>query len=199
MKTLVIATSNADKFQEIAAELTQFDVVIRSLRDFPSVRESPETGSSFAENALQKAEFYFQQFQKPVLAEDSGLVVAALNGFPDILSARIAADDSSRIQMVLDRLGESRNRSAYYVCSMALKTAEQICTVEAICRGTIVQVPKGEHGFGYYPIFQAEGTQLTFGEMSLEQKSQYSHRGKATRKMIPLLREVVADSRIRES
>ncbi|HSE42384.1 MAG TPA: non-canonical purine NTP pyrophosphatase, partial [Acidobacteriota bacterium] len=160
-----------------------------SLNDFPSIDEAPETGSTFAENAAQKAKYYWEHFKKPVLAEDSGLVVPALGGFPGIHSARIGPDDATRTQIVLQKLKEldSVSRNAYYICSIMLIVNNQSYAVEGRCDGTIADQPDGTQGFGYDPVFIPEGLTRTFGRMSIKEKSQYSHRAKAIHLIIPHL------------
>src|SRR5262245_1433019 len=114
-RLLLLATTNQNKVFEIRTALGQMGIPLCSLRDFPQVPEAPETGSTFAENAAQKANYYWEQFRKPVLAEDSGLVIPSLGGFPGIQSARIGPDDHSRIEMVLGRLkNQELDRRAYY-------------------------------------------------------------------------------------
>ena len=198
-KELIIATTNKGKFGEICSELSSLNLQLRSLGDFAGLPEAPETGSTFEENARLKADFYYRKLQLPVLAEDSGLVIPSLGGFPGIHSARIANDDASRIRLVLERLGELEKetltapekswqlRAAYYVSSLVFEEGEKVFTVEGRCQGVITGSPSGTQGFGYDPIFVPENTGKTFGEMDQEQKSQISHRGRALRGMMPYL------------
>ncbi|HEY4491564.1 MAG TPA: RdgB/HAM1 family non-canonical purine NTP pyrophosphatase [Acidobacteriota bacterium] len=189
----MIATTNQGKFREIAAELKPLAISLDSLSSFKGAPESPETGISFAENAMQKADFYFDYLRTAVLAEDSGLVIPSLDGFPGLHSARVAATDSERIQTVLDRLRNREDRSAYYVCHIVVKTGTRLCVSEGTCHGRITSVPEGDQGFGYDPIFQPEGAVSTFGQMRLIEKSAYSHRGRAARKLLPCLQQAIAD------
>ena len=186
-KCLVIATSNHNKFFEIRSSFGQLGIRIQllSLRDFDTVPEAPESGDTFAENALQKAQFYYKYLHQTVLAEDSGLVVLALDGFPGIQSARIAPDDSSRIRILLEKLTPGMDRFAYYVCSMVFIHSDKVFAVEAHCDGTIVKAPDGDQGFGYDPVFRPAGAAKTFGKMTVKEKSQYSHRARALQQMIP--------------
>jgi XTP/dITP diphosphohydrolase len=166
------------------------------LKEFPPLADCVETGRTFLENARQKADYYFRSLRHPVLAEDSGLVIPALDGFPGILSARVAADDASRIRLVLQRLEGNPHRAAKYVCSMVFRTAERIYEVEAECHGTISETPAGQEGFGYDPIFCPQDSFQTFGQMPLHAKSTFSHRAKSLRKMLPyLLRELAPGNR----
>ena len=187
-KYLVVATTNENKFFEIRSALGRLRAPLYFLNSFPSIPESPETGKTFEDNARQKAEYYFQHLQKPLLAEDSGLVVPALDGFPGIYSARIGPDDRSRNQVVLDKLKGVPDRSGYYICSLVFHTGQDLIAVEGRCDGTITEEPIGELGFGYDPIFRPnEHTSKTFGEMTIKQKSYYSHRGRAVEKILPYL------------
>jgi XTP/dITP diphosphohydrolase len=200
-KFIIFASFNANKFLEIRNILQPNHIPVRFLQDFPEVPEAPETGSSFAKNAKQKAEFYSRYFHQPLLAEDSGLVIPSLNGYPGIHSARIAADDASRIRVILSRLRELENpaaravqppedlRRAYYVCSLFFLTQSSPYQVEDRCEGTITREPRGNLGFGYDPIFQPDGSSKSFGEMNVSEKETFSHRGKALRKMLPYLQK----------
>jgi XTP/dITP diphosphohydrolase len=193
-KILVIATFNENKYREIEKAFEHLNIELLSLKNFQGeIPEAPETGESFAENARQKAEFYSKFFKgRPVLAEDSGLVVPSLDGYPGIHSARIAHDDQGRIDSVLTRLqnpSKSSSRFAYYVCSMHFLSGDHQISVEARCEGTIVKEPKGNSGFGYDPIFQPEGSNKTFGQMTVQEKSQYSHRARAAAKISPAIQK----------
>jgi XTP/dITP diphosphohydrolase len=187
-RLLLVATTNQNKFFEIRTALGQLGIPLCSLKDFPQVDEAPETGSTFAENAAQKANYYWEKFQKPVMAEDSGLVIPSLGGFPGVHSARIGPDDNSRTQLVLDKLKDSNlNRSGYYICSIMLIVNGASYAVEGRCDGSILEAPDGTQGFGYDPIFLPDGALRPFGRMSIKEKSQYSHRAQAVHKIIPYL------------
>lgn len=195
---LVLATSNRSKFDEIDRVFRVPGVDLVSLKDYPDIADSPEEGDSFEEIACGKAEYYFQAIEKPVLTEDSGLVIPSLGGFPGIYSARIAGDDPARIQLVLDRLRaleqkrdsiiSDESRRAFYACTMALRTSNGIWTTEGRCFGFIRNEPQGTGGFGYDPIFQPDGSDRTFGGMSREEKAQFSHRIRALMKMMSIVR-----------
>lgn len=186
-KYLIIATHNQNKFFEIRLALGPLRVPIFSLKDFPDVPEAPETGNSFSENASMKADFYYEILRKPLLAEDSGLVIPALNGYPGIYSARIAGNDADRIGLILKKLRGAVDRSASYVCDMIFVTGKERESAEGICRGMIVEAPEGNQGFGYDPIFRPEESLKTFGQMTMKGKSNYSHRSQAVRKLLPQL------------
>jgi XTP/dITP diphosphohydrolase len=187
-RLLLLATTNQNKFFEIRTALGQLGIPLCSLRDFPQIEDAPETGSTFAENAEQKANYYWHKFQKPVMAEDSGLVIPSLGGFPGIHSARIGPDDNSRIGVVLDKLkNPDLDRNAYYICSIMLIVNNTQYAVEGRCDGSILEAADGTQGFGYDPIFLPHGALRSFGRMSIKEKSQYSHRAQAVHKIIPYL------------
>lgn len=197
-KFLVFASTNQNKFFEIRTALGHTGIRLLALTEFPRIPEAPETGATFEENALQKARYYHSHLQKPVLAEDSGLVVPALDGFPGINSARIASDDRSRIEVVLQRLREfaAQNkprddsyRNAYYHCSIAVIVNGALLEDSGRCDGRIAEGPDGDLGFGYDPVFVPEGHARTFGRMSIKEKSEYSHRGRAIHAILPRLME----------
>jgi XTP/dITP diphosphohydrolase len=185
---LIIATSNENKLNEIRSILELPGTTMLSLRDFEKMPDAPETGNNFAEIAMQKAQYYFDHFHKPVIAEDSGLVIPSLGGFPGIYSARVGPDDETRIRIVLEKLTGGLDRSAYYVCDMVFLSEQSLRTEEDRCDGAILASPRGRLGFGYDPIFVPEGSHQTFAEMSADEKNRYSHRGKAARKILNYLR-----------
>lgn len=187
-RLLLLATTNPNKVFEIRTALGQLGIPLCSLKDFPPVPEAPETASTFAKNAAQKANYYWEKFHKPVLAEDSGLVIPSLGGFPGVQSARIGVDDNSRIQIVLDKLkNPGPDRRAYYICSIMLIVNNTQYAVEGRCDGTLLEAPDGAQGFGYDPIFLPDGALRPFGRMSIKEKSQYSHRAQAVHRIIPHL------------
>lgn len=200
-RELIIATTNAGKLNEIFEQLSVLEIPLLSLNDFQVLPEATETGSTFEENARLKAEFYHDLLKQPVLAEDSGLVIPALGGFPGVHSARIARDDPSRIRCVLDKLEELEKdfsapnipaldlRSAYYVSSVVFVDGSSVQAVEGRCHGTIARLPAGTEGFGYDPIFIPEDFSKTFGELTSLEKAERSHRGEALRAILPYLRK----------
>jgi XTP/dITP diphosphohydrolase len=193
--SLVIATSNENKFFEIRAALGPLKTPVNFLGDFAEIPEAPETGSTFAENARQKADFYFQHLNRPLLAEDSGLVIPALGGYPGLYSARVAKTDTERIGVILDKMKRVPDRFAYYICSMAFRTAEGIHEAEGICRGTLLMEPDGTQGFGYDPIFKPEDAPRSFGNMTIKEKSNYSHRARAVHQLIPVIQSYLSKER----
>ncbi len=189
---LIIATTNPGKLVEIHSGLLALGLDLRSLHDFTAMPEAPEEGNSFADIAANKAKYYWNLLRKPVLAEDSGLLVHALDGFPGIFSARIASDDASRIRIILEKLRPHTDRTAHYFCGMTVYTGNDLIRAEGRCDGQITGAPRGNLGFGYDPIFEPVESGLTFAQMNPEQKARYSHRGRALQNLIPLLQRWIA-------
>ncbi|MCU0574185.1 MAG: XTP/dITP diphosphatase [Syntrophobacteraceae bacterium] len=180
---LVLATRNSGKSREIRSFLEGFPVEILDLNDFGPIPEVVEDGATFEENAYKKAQFTARILGFPALADDSGLEVEALNGAPGAHSARYAgpgATDDANNGKLLDNLRGHGNRKARFCCILSLAVPSgPALTYEAYCEGSILDHPRGTNGFGYDPLFYHEPTGKTFGEMTLEEKSRVSHRGKA--------------------
>jgi XTP/dITP diphosphohydrolase len=198
---ILLASRNAKKLAELRRILgPRFpDVQIVGLDDVPAYDEVPETGATFADNALLKAREGFARTGVPTIAEDSGLAVDALNGMPGVLSARWSGrhgDDLANLQLVLaqvadtpeDRLGAAFVSAAAYVDSSDRAAAT---VAEGRMAGRLVRAPRGENGFGYDPIFVADGYDLTNGELAPEQKDAISHRGQALRSLADQLATTV--------
>ena len=183
-RTIVVATRNNGKMREFRSLLAFSGLSILSLNDIGLDRDLKETGESFAQNARQKAIACSAHTDLPVLADDSGLEVFALDGRPGIYSARYAgegATDDQRIRKLLDELaGNERDRSARFVCALALaRRAELLLETEGECRGQIARSPRGSNGFGYDPIFYFPELDKTYAELSEEEKNRHSHRARA--------------------
>jgi len=190
---LLVATGNAGKVRELKEFLADLPVVLRDLSEFPNVSEVEETGATFAENAILKAEGYAVQTGFWTLADDSGLEVEALGGAPGVFSARYAgenAGDEEKIAKLLGELNHTGNMSARFVCAMAIadETGEIKFLSEGVCDGKITVNPSGTNGFGYDPVFIPDGFDETFGELSGDVKQKISHRGRAMEKIIQYLR-----------
>ena len=180
MACIVVATANAHKVEEYRRLLADQKVELKSLLDYPGFPGVEETGTSFRENAAIKALAACRYCDVPAFADDSGLEVEALDGRPGIYSSRYAATDSERIAKLLGELKGVENRRARFVCAIAIAVnGEVIETFEGEVRGTIVDAPRGEDGFGYDPVFQPDGYDKTFGEMPQELKNRISHRAAA--------------------
>jgi XTP/dITP diphosphohydrolase len=185
---LVIATGNPGKITEIQELLTGFPIEIKSLADFGPIPEVAEDGETFDENAYKKASFTAKILGIPALADDSGLMVEALGGAPGVLSARYAgenATDAQRVAKLLKAMKGQSHRKAAFECviSIAVPSGPAL-TYEARCEGLIAEQPTGQSGFGYDPIFFYPPLNKTFGQMTIAEKSQVSHRGKALQELI---------------
>jgi XTP/dITP diphosphohydrolase len=184
---LVIASHNAGKLREIAELVAPFGVeaVAAGTLGLP---EPAETGTTFQANAELKARAAAESAGLPALADDSGLVVPALGGAPGIHSARWAGperDFARAMDRVETELGEEADRSAHFVCALALAWPDGHCeTFEGRVDGTLVWPPCGSHGFGYDPIFLPDGATLTFGEMEPTGKHAMSHRARAFAQLV---------------
>lgn len=180
---LVLATKNQGKISEFQELLKNFPVEIKSLNDFRSIPEPEEDGKTFEENAYKKASFYAGILGLPCIAEDSGLMVTALDGAPGIFSARYAGENATneeRIAKLLREMEGKTDRTAVFVSviSIAVPTGQAL-TYEGTCQGVITHQPRGGGGFGYDPVFYYPPLQKTFAELTTEEKNKVSHRGKA--------------------
>ena len=182
---LIFATQNKNKIVEIEAALGK-DFKIISLADIGFWEELPETQMTFEGNALQKAHYITEKFQKPCFADDSGMEVMALEGRPGIFSARYAGegkDMNANIDKILQEMMGMEHREAQFRTVIALNINSKSHIFEGIVRGRIIQERRGTLGFGYDPIFIPEGQTRTFGEMTLGEKNKISHRAIAIREM----------------
>jgi XTP/dITP diphosphohydrolase len=187
---LVLATTNLHKIREFREMLKEIrELEIRSLIDFPHYIPPEETGKTFQENAKLKALSAAKALQKWVLADDSGLVVPALQGEPGVISARYSgpgATDASNRRKLLQKMSELQDleRAAYFECWLVLANSDGIYKSErGICEGMIVREERGTKGFGYDPIFMKHDYNQTFGELDENVKNRISHRSKAIEKM----------------
>ena len=193
---LLIASHNAGKVREIAALLTPFGAEIVAAAEL-GLPEPEESGTSFRENAELKARAAARAAKLPALADDSGLVVPALDGAPGIHSARWAGegrDFAAAMQRVEDALAEAalaeagagtpEQRAAHFACVLSLAWPDNHCeSFEGAVHGSLVWPPRGSRGFGYDPIFVAEGYGISFGEMEPHEKHRISHRARAFDKL----------------
>ena len=181
--TLVLATRNRGKSAEIRNFLEGFPVDIKDLNDFGPIPEPVEDGKDFEENAYKKAGFTAKILGLPTLADDSGLEVDALDGAPGVYSARYAgphATDAQNNEKLLNALSGIESRKARFHCVLSLAVPTGVAlTYEATCEGVILESPRGKNGFGYDPLFYYPPLDKTFGEMTMEEKAEVSHRGRA--------------------
>ncbi len=184
---LVVATRNKGKKKEIENVLKDFPVIIKDLDDFGPIPEVEEDGDTFDDNAYKKASFTARVLGFPALADDSGLIVDALNGEPGVYSARYAgvnATDQENLEKLLEEIKGKNNRKASFQCvlSLAIPTGAAL-TYEASCEGEILSEPVGDNGFGYDPVFYFPKFEKTFAQLTIEEKGSVSHRGKALQDM----------------
>jgi XTP/dITP diphosphohydrolase len=184
---LIIASHNPGKVAEIADLLRPFGVDVQSASAL-GLAEPEETGVTFAENAALKARAAAAAAGLPALADDSGLVVPALDGAPGIYSARWAGprkDFRRAIETVEEALAGKRDRRAHFACALALAWPDgHVELFEGTVHGTLVWPPRGGRGFGYDPMFQADGRKETFGEMAPAEKHRISHRARAFAQLV---------------
>lgn len=191
---IVIASKNLHKIRELRAILrqhTSFDY--RSLIDFPHYVPPEEHGETFEENAFLKASHAAEKLSAWVIADDSGLMVAALDNIPGVRSARYAGeratDKENRLKLIKALEGiKEEERLGCYVCALALASPEGVkAQVKGLCEGQLLTAPRGSQGFGYDPLFLKYDYNKTFSEMDEETKNRISHRRKAVEKLLPHL------------
>lgn len=186
---LVIATANKHKLIEIQ---NIFKGSAKEILPIPAdIGEIIEDGNSFIENSLIKARAVYNHTKLPSLADDSGICINALNGEPGIYSARYGGENlgyKEKMQMILDKLKNKNDRTAYFITSaVCVLDDNYYIALEGRVNGVIVESPKGFDGFGYDPIFKPNGYDITYAEMTLEQKNSMSHRSIAMNKMKEIL------------
>jgi len=200
-RRVVLATRNAGKIAELSRILAGVGnkggggVQIVGLESFPDAPDVPETGSTFADNALLKARAIAQYTGLPAVSDDSGLAVDALHGMPGVLSARWAGkhgDDQANLDLLLGQLADVAERGAVFVCVAALvvplaDTTQREWTATGVLAGALARAPRGANGFGYDPIFVPYGLHTTTAELEPDAKDAISHRGRAFRAIAPLI------------
>ena len=199
---IVFATNNKHKLEEIRSILGE-SIEVLSLKDIGCDVDIPETGTTLEENALQKAQYIYDNYHLSVFADDTGLEVDALNGAPGVYSARYAGgeghDSEANMTKLLHELGENNNRHARFrtvialiekkdVCPCGCTSIKEIHRFEGIVEGEIIRERRGGEGFGYDPIFQPEGYDKTFAELGMDIKNHISHRARAVAKLAEYLR-----------
>ena len=180
---IVLATHTPGKLKEMSDILARFGVEVVSPGDLGITVDVEETGTTFAENAMLKAKAICAAAKLPAIADDSGLCVDALDGGPGVYSARYGGeglDDKGRYMLLLNNMRGQTTRAAHFTCSIACAFPNgDTLTAEGRCDGTIAFAPMGEGGFGYDPVFFVPEKAKTFGQLTAEEKSTISHRGKA--------------------
>jgi len=190
---LYMATNNKHKLDEIRLALPSLE--IRTPQDAGVVFDFPEDADTFRDNSTGKALALWSMVRKPVLADDSGLCVDALDGRPGVLSARYGSLDGStpldataRNALLLEEMRGIRNRSCRFVCCMSLvMSPDRMYIVQETCEGELLQAPRGEGGFGYDPVVYLPELGLSVAELSAEDKNRVSHRGRAVARMARIL------------
>ncbi len=182
---LVAATNNKNKIREIK-QLIPDSIELLTLEEINCKEDIPETSDTIEGNAIQKAKYVYDNYGYNCFADDTGLEIEALNGEPGIYSARYAGeqkDANDNMDLVLKKLDGITNRKARFITVIALIIDGEMTCFEGIVNGEITLEKSGSEGFGYDPIFKPNGFDITFSGMSLEEKNQISHRGKATRQL----------------
>lgn len=189
MKKLVFATNNKNKTAEIRAAL-EGEYEVLNLEDIGCLVDIPETADTFVGNATLKSSYVAKNYQLDCFADDSGLEVEALHNEPGVYSARYSGtrDNDRNIALVLEKLQHKTNRKARFKTVISLIQNGENHIFEGIIEGSIRTEKSGEKGFGYDPVFQPDGYDITFAEMDMAQKNQISHRAIALKKMIDFLK-----------
>ncbi len=202
VKEVIIATKNPGKAKEFTEMFSSRGIAVKTLLDYPAAPEIEETGQTFEENAILKAETVSQFLEKMVISDDSGLIVDALNGRPGIFSARYAGEeknDEANIDKVLQELiGVSvEKRTARFYCALAMAIpGRETVTVSGTCEGRILETRQGTNGFGYDPIFFVSEKNHSMAELSAGEKNKISHRANALKKLDRML-DVILERAVR--
>lgn len=193
MKTIIIATKNKGKAKEFERLFIPLGFEVKTLIDLDEIEDIEETGKTFEENAIIKAEAICKVTGQVTIADDSGLIVDALDGAPGVYSARYAGlekNDEANMDKVLKELGDTpdERRTARFYCALAIAYPDgQTRTVHGTCEGTILRVRRGNNGFGYDPIFFVQELGASMAELDSVQKNQISHRAKALKNLEEML------------
>lgn len=189
MLQLVFATHNLNKLKEIQALMPK-NIQLLSLDEIGCSEEIPETENTIEGNALLKVTYIKKTYGYDVFADDTGLEVSALNNQPGVHSARYAGNhknDADNVRLLLKNMQGKSDRKAQFKTVIALYLGEKTYLFEGIAKGVITELPRGENGFGYDPIFEPVGYSKTFAELPFEAKNQISHRKKAFEKLLIFL------------
>lgn len=194
MDTIVLASRNEHKIEELRATLAPLGIELKSTYDFPDLEEVEEDQDTLEGNALKKARYVHKQTGLSALSDDTGLEVDALNGRPGVFSARYAGENASyqdNVDKLLDELAgvPMERRGAQFRTVAAFVTDNGKYTFEGVCRGMIISEERGSGGFGYDPVFLPAAYSETFAELDPETKNKISHRGKVIQKFIDFLKE----------
>ncbi len=194
--TIIFATHNLNKTIEVQ-QLMPPHIKLLSLSDVQLHDDIPETATTIEGNAILKTNYIKNRFDLPVFADDTGLMVPALNNEPGVKSARYAGEDKNaqeNMELLLKRLEGHDDRSAYFKTVISLNINNTQHLFEGVCKGSILNAPEGTQGFGYDPIFKPQGYDISFAQMEMAEKSAISHRGKALNKLIHFLNGINIDN-----
>ena len=187
---ICFATNNPKKIEEVKAALKP-DFTVVSLAEIGCNEELPETGDTLDHNAFQKARYVYENYGVDCFADDTGLEVVTLGGAPGVYSGRYAGEprsDSRNMELLLKNMKDKGNRSARFRTVIALIQGGKENAFEGIAEGEILKEKSGTGGFGYDPVFRPLGFEKTFAELSMEEKNQISHRGKAVKALVNFLK-----------
>ena len=188
IKTLVFATSNVHKLQEMREILPHYNIL--GLADIGITEDIPETGQTLEENAMIKAQYLYEKTGNPCLSEDTGLEVDCLAGAPGVHTARYAGDardPNLNIELLLENMITYQDRSAQFKTVITFLSENESCFFEGVVKGRIAHKKSGAGGFGYDPIFIPDGFNLTFAELGKEIKNKISHRARAMSSLVEYL------------
>ena len=191
MIKIVFATYNQNKLKEVRKALPKINVL--SLKEVQCFEELPEEKDTLEGNAQQKAEYVYTKYGVPCFADDTGLIIQALNGEPGVYSARYAGpecDSEKNMDLVLQKLINKEHRNAHFKTIICFFNGEGPKLFDGVVEGSILKERTGNDGFGYDPIFLPNGYDLSFAQMSIEKKNEISHRGIAVRKFIQYLNSI---------
>jgi XTP/dITP diphosphohydrolase len=191
---ICFATNNSHKISEIK-HLFGGLLEIQSLKEIGCFEELPETGTTIEQNSLQKAQYVFEKYQVPCFADDSGLEVEVLDGEPGVNSAHYSGtrDDKANMELLLDKMKDFTNRKARFKTVITFVNSSVNEAFEGLVEGELLPQPRGSNGFGYDPIFIPNGYEKTFAEMTLDEKSEISHRKIAATKLFQFLNSSLAE------
>ena len=186
MKKIIFFSHNDNKIKEVKKLFEETGINILTLYDFPNISEPKETGSTFEENAKIKSSYGYKKIKLPCFADDSGICISALDDFPGIESKRFFKkndDHKKTFKTIINKAKELSNFHAYFQTSISLTFDNKSIIFKGVVRGKISSEPRGKYGFHYDPIFIPNGSEKTFGEMTIEEKNKISHRARAIDKL----------------
>lgn len=192
-ETIVLASSNPHKVEELRATLAPLNIELKSSADFPGLDEVVEDAPTLQGNALKKAEYLFEMTGLPSLADDTGLEVDALDGAPGVYSARYAGEKATyedNVQKLLREMKGQKDRKARFRTALVFMNPSGSFIFNGICDGSIRREESGSGGFGYDPVFEPAGYAETFAELDQDEKNAISHRGRAVQQFIAFLQSI---------